>query len=226
MRYVAYYRVSTGKQGIKGLGMTAQRQCVEEYANRTGATILRSFTEVESGRNNRRPQLTAAITHAKLTGSKLLIAKLDRLTRNSRFLTTLRDSRVAFVACDNPYADEFTITILAAVAQKEAELISERTRAAMAVLKARGRSFGSPGRITPEAALRGSRLGGAKMAARARFYTEELGPRCHAARTAGASLQAIADDLNADQYRTPHGKPWNPMQVSRVLTRYKDIIRE
>jgi DNA invertase Pin-like site-specific DNA recombinase len=130
------------------------------------------------------------------------------------------------VACDNPYADEFTINILAAVAQKEAELISERTRAAMAVLKARGRSFGSPGRITPEAALRGAHLGGARVAERARFYTAELGPRVHAARTAGASLQAIADDLNADQYRTPNGKLWNPMQVSRVLTRYEAIINE
>src|SRR5512135_909167 len=153
MRCVAYYRVSTGKQGIKGLGMAAQRQCVEEYARATGLTILKSFTEVESGRRDKRPQLEAAITYAALTGSRLLIARIDRLTRNARFLTTLRDSRVSFVACDNPYADEFTITILAAVAQKEAELISERTRAAMAVLKARGRSFGSPGRITPEAAL-------------------------------------------------------------------------
>jgi DNA invertase Pin-like site-specific DNA recombinase len=221
MRCVAYYRVSTGKQGIKGLGMAAQRQCVEEYARTTGLTILKSFTEVESGRRDKRPQLEAAITYAALTGSRLLIAKLDRLTRNSRFLTTLRDSHVSFTACDNPYADEFTITILAAVAQKEAELISERTKAAMAVLKARGRVFGAPGRIPPEAARRGARLGGAKLAARARFYTMELGPRCHAARIAGASLQAIADALNADQYRTPTGKPWNPMQVSRVLARYK-----
>lgn len=166
----------------------------------------------------------AAITYSKLTGSKLLIAKLDRLTRNARFLVTLRDSHVSFLACDNPYADEVTINILAAVAKKEAELISERTRAAMAVLKARGQTFGSPGRITPEAALRGAKLGAAKMAARARFYTEELGPRCHAARQAGASLQTIANGLNADQYRTPNGKAWNPMQVSRVLARYKELV--
>jgi DNA invertase Pin-like site-specific DNA recombinase len=161
---------------------------------------------------------------AGVPGARAHPRKIPTTTKER--MTTLCDSRVSFVACDNPYADEFTITILAAVAQKEAELISERTKAAMAVLRARGRSFGSPGRITPEAALRGSHLGGAKMAARARFYTAELGPRCHAARTAGASLQAIADGLNNDQYRTPLGHPWNPMQVSRVITRFHNMCKE
>ena len=221
MRLVAYYRVSTDKQGRSGLGLEAQRQCVEDYAASGGSTLLASFTEVESGRKNYRPKLEEAIRHAKLTGARLVIAKLDRLTRNARFLATLRDSRVSFVACDNPHADEFTINILAAVAQKEAELIGERTRAAMAVLKARGVSFGRAGNLTPEAALRGARKGAAKTAEKARFYTEELGPKVAAARAGGDSFQAIADGLNADQYRTPTGKAWGPVQVSRVLYRYQ-----
>jgi DNA invertase Pin-like site-specific DNA recombinase len=220
VRLVAYYRVSTGKQGIKGLGMEAQHQCVEAYALSGGHHLLRSYTEVESGRRDRRPQLEAAIKYSKLTGSRLIIAKLDRLTRNARFLAILRDSHVSFIACDTPHADEFTINILAAVAQKEAELISARTKAAMAVLKARGQTLGAPGRIPPEAALRGAKQGAAQMAKKARFYTEELGPRIAAARADGASLQQIANALNTDQYRTPTGKPWNPMQVSRVLARY------
>ena len=226
MRLVAYYRVSTSKQGVRGLGIEAQHACVEAYARAGGHTILRSFTEVESGRRDKRPQLTEAIVAAKLTGSKLVIAKLDRLTRNARFLAVLRDSHVSFIACDTPHADEFTVNILAAVAQKEAEMISARTKAAMAVLKARGRVFGAPGRIPPEAALRGAKLGAAKMAKKALFYTVELGPRCAAERAGGASLQAIADGLNNDQYRTPLGRPWNPMQVSRVITRYHHMCKE
>jgi DNA invertase Pin-like site-specific DNA recombinase len=226
MRLVAYYRVSTTRQGIHGLGIEAQHACVEAYARAGGHTILRSFTEVESGRRDKRPQLTEAVVAAKLTGSKLVIAKLDRLTRNARFLAVLRDSHVSFIACDTPHADEFTINILAAVAQKEAEMISARTKAAMAVLKARGRVFGAPGRIPPEAALRGAKLGAAKMAKQALFYTVELGPRCASERAGGASLQAIADGLNNDQYRTPLGRPWNPMQVSRVITRYHNMCNE
>ena len=135
--YVAYYRVSTQKQGQSGLGLEAQQAAVYAFVG-SSTGLLAEFTEVESGRNNRRPQLLAAVDLAREHGAVLLVAKLDRLARNVAFLATLMESRVRFKAVDVPQADEFTIHILAAVAQREAEAISQRTCAALAAKKARG----------------------------------------------------------------------------------------
>src|SRR5262245_1740912 len=124
MKYVAYYRVSTRKQGDSGLGLEAQRSAVQQFTSRD--TLLAEFTEVESGKRDDRPQLAAALLHARLTGATLIVAKLDRLSRNVAFLATLQDSGARFVAADNPQANELTIHILAAVAQAERKAISQR----------------------------------------------------------------------------------------------------
>lgn len=135
-KLVAYYRVSTKRQGESGLGLDGQKAAVEKHAATAGATIVAEFTEVESGKRADRPKLARALAHAKLAGATLCIAKLDRLSRNVAFLATLMEDRTPFVACDNPNATDLTIHILAAVAQEEAKAISARTKGALARFKA------------------------------------------------------------------------------------------
>ena len=146
MRIVAYERVSTARQGASGLGMEAQRQAIEGYAVQRSAAILARFTAVESGRNPDRPELAKALHLAKVTGAVLVIAKLDRLSRNAVFLLTLRNSGVRFVAVDLPEANDLTVGIMALVAQQEREAISRRTKEALAQAKARGVRLGNPQR--------------------------------------------------------------------------------
>jgi DNA invertase Pin-like site-specific DNA recombinase len=143
--FVCYYRVSTASQGRSGLGLEAQEACVNAFiAARPNARLVAPpFTEIESGKKNDRPQLLKALLRAKVTGSTLLVAKLDRLSRNAAFLMTLRDSGVSFVACDQPEANSLTIGILALVAQSEREATSQRTKAALACARARGVRLGS-----------------------------------------------------------------------------------
>lgn len=126
--FVAYYRVSTDRQGKSGLGLEAQQKAVEDYLNGGSWRLVASFTEVESGRNNGRPELTKALAACRVHNATLVIAKLDRLSRNARFLLELQEAGVRFVAVDMPHADNFTVGVLALVAQKEAEMISQRTR--------------------------------------------------------------------------------------------------
>ena len=143
MKYIAYYRVSTDKQNRSGLGLEAQRNIVQSYANSTGGTIAQEFTEVASGTKNNRKGIGDALLMCELTGATLLIAKLDRLSRNANFLTALADSKVKFVCCDMPNADKLTLHILAGVAEKEAKLISERTKLALMEAKKRGVKLGN-----------------------------------------------------------------------------------
>src|SRR5215472_13579704 len=144
MRFVAYHRVSLEKQGLHGLGIEAQRQAVARYLSTLDCELIGTFDEVESGANNKRPQLTAAIQLAKSKKAVLVIAKLDRLSRNAAFLLQLQDSGVDFVACDMPNADRLCIGIIALLAQRERQLISERTKAGLAVAKSRGAKLGNP----------------------------------------------------------------------------------
>src|SRR5437870_2412558 len=156
-KFIAYYRVSTDRQGRSGLGLDAQRKAVEDYLNGGRWTLVDHFTEVESGKRSDRPELDKALAACKRHKAKLVIAKLDRLSRNLAFIATLMDSGVEFIAVDNPHANKLTIHILAAVAQHEREMISARTSAALKAAKARGKRLGNP------------RLGDArKHAARAR----------------------------------------------------------
>lgn len=143
VRVVAYHRVSTKMQGKSGLGLESQQAAVSEYATRIGAALVGQYTEVETGKDNHRPQLARALAHAKRSQARLVVAKLDRLSRNAAFLLTLRDSGARIVACDMPEMNELTVGIMAVVAQDEARRISERTKAALAAAKARGVKLGS-----------------------------------------------------------------------------------
>lgn len=143
-RLVAYERVSTARQGASGLGLEAQRKVIEDFAASRGAEVLARFTELESGRKADRLELLKALHLAKVTGATLVIAKLDRLSRNAAFLLALRDSGARFVAVDMPEANVLTVGIMALVAQAEREAISRRTKEALAVAKARGVKLGNP----------------------------------------------------------------------------------
>ena len=143
-KFVAYFRVSTDRQGKSGLGLEAQREAVLAYLDGGSWQLVGEFTEVESGKRSDRPQLAAALVACKKHKAKLVIAKLDRLSRNLAFIATLMDSGVEFVAVDNPHANKLTVHILAAVAQHEREMIAQRTKDALAAAKARGVKLGNP----------------------------------------------------------------------------------
>src|SRR6187397_2824308 len=142
-RFVAYYRVSTDRQGKSGLGLEAQRKAILDYLNGGAWQLTAEFVEVESGKHSDRPQLVAALETCRKHKAKLVIAKLDRLSRNLAFIATLMESGVEFIAVDNPHANKLTVHILAAVAQHEREMISERTKAALAAAKKRGQQLGN-----------------------------------------------------------------------------------
>lgn len=154
MKFVSYIRCSTDRQHSSGLGLEAQKAAIDAYAAANAAHTVGSFIEVEPGRNNDRPELRKAIKLARVTGAKLVIARLDRLSRSAAFLFNLQESNVDFVGCDNPHATPLTIGVLALVAQTEAEAISQRVRAALAAAKARGTKLGNPnGAAQPYVAL-------------------------------------------------------------------------
>lgn len=213
-KFVAYYRVSTDKQGQSGLGLDAQREAVARHIGQ--AELLAEFTEVESGRKNDREQLAHALSLAKRTKATLVIAKLDRLARNVHFISGLLESSVPFVCADMPEADRTFLQMMAVFAEWEARKISERTKAALAQVKAQGRQLGSP---TPEI---GSAAGIAKIQAKADRYSERVGPLVQdIIRKSGAStLRDIAAALTARGIETPRGNiNWNPSQVSNLLKR-------
>lgn len=213
---VAYYRVSTVKQGQSGLGLEAQRADVLRHARKEGLELVQEFTEIETGtRKRRRPQLEAALEHARRMKAVLLIAKLDRLARNVAVVATLMESGVHFVAVDMPEADNLTIHVMAAVAQREAELISARTKAALAARKARGLKLGQPQNLTAAARQRGARITQQRAVAAmqpAAAYTAQL-------RAQGMTLREIAAQLDKNGFKTRLGGRWQPTQVKRLLDR-------
>ena len=191
-RFVAYYRVSTAKQGLSRLGLDAQRAAVMQYLNGGSWSLSGEFVEVESGKKSARPQLALALDACRLIGATLVIAKLDRLSRNVAFTANLMESKVPFLACDNPHATNFTIHILAAVAEHEAKQISARTKAALGQSKKKlGGYRGRPGR-SPD-----SRLGSAAVVAKADAFTARVLPTIEALRADGKSLHQIAAELTA-----------------------------
>jgi DNA invertase Pin-like site-specific DNA recombinase len=204
-RFIAYYRVSTDKQGKSGLGLDAQRKAVVDYLDGGKWTLLDEFTEIESGKNGDRPQLAAALAACKKHKAKLVIAKLDRLSRNLAFIAMLMDRKVDFVCCDNPTATKFTIHILAAVAEHERDTISARTKAALAAAKAKGTVLGNYERIA--------------KAKREATAARDEAVREAVTATAHLSTRAAADALNRRGIRTASGKQWHAMQVHRVRSR-------
>jgi DNA invertase Pin-like site-specific DNA recombinase len=212
-KFVAYFRVSTDRQGKSGLGLDAQRQAVMSYLDGGRWTLVAEFTEVESGkRDDNRPQLAAAIAACKRQKARLVIAKLDRLSRNLAFIAALMESGVEFVAVDNPHMNKLTIHILAAVAEHEREMISERTKAALQAAKARGRVLGNPN--LHEAAKRGTEA----ASANARRFAANVRPIIEEIMRAGAtSHNAIAAKLNERNVRTARGGVWTHVQVGAIL---------
>jgi DNA invertase Pin-like site-specific DNA recombinase len=213
-RFVAYYRVSTDRQGQSGLGLEAQRKAVADYLKGGAWELVGEFTEVESGKKSDRPQLRMAIEACRKHKARLVIAKLDRLSRNLAFIATLMESGVEFVAADMPFANKLTIHILAAVAEHEREAISERTKAALAAAKARGTRLGNP---SPAYAL--SRMRAARKA-QIELYTANILPIIREIQAAGhTSCNAIAGQLSTRKAATPRGGRWTHVQVRQILDR-------
>ena len=222
MRAVAYYRVSTSEQGRSGLGLEAQKATVEEYLQRNGATLVADFTEVESGGRNDRPQLRAAIQRAELSQATLVIAKLDRLSRNAAFLLTLRDAGTEFIAVDMPNANAVTVGIMAVIAEEERRLISERTKAAMKAAKARGVRLGNPNGAAAfrRTGFRGRKLGTEANKAQAQLRAESLRAVVGEIQADGGhSYAAIARGLNDRHIPTRLGKSWTPGSAKMLLSR-------
>lgn len=219
-KFISYLRVSTVKQGQSGLGLEAQRKAVTDFLNGGNWSLLTEFVEVESGKKNDRPELNKALAHCRLTGATLVIAKLDRLSRNARFLLGLQEAGVHFIATDMPTANELTVGIMALVAQEERKAISARTKAALAAAKERGVKLGCP-----------------KGAAHLRQYGNELGVEAvkrNADERAGkladvvkeiqetkgtTSLKGIADELNKMGVTTARGGAWYASSVKNLLAR-------
>lgn len=220
-RLVAYERVSTARQGASGLGLEAQRKVIGDFAASRGAEVLARFTEVESGRKADRPELHKALHLAKVTGATLVIAKLDRLSRNAAFLLALRDSGVRFLAVDMPEANDLTVGIMALVAQAEREAISRRTKEALAVARARGAKLGNPnGAASLRRAGKGAEALHATVIANADRFALDLASVLADVRAAGhLSLRAIAAELTARGIQTRRGGNWNVGNVKALLVR-------
>lgn len=217
-RYVAYFRVSTQKQGRSGLGLEAQKEAVAQHVRRDGGKVVAEFREVESGKRADRPQLALALERCRLTRSTLIVAKLDRLTRDVAFLCRLRDSGVDFVAVDNPHATPLTVTILIAVAEEERRLASVRTKAALQAAKARGVKLGNPNGAQAFGAR--SRAGAVEaLKAKADSFAQSLSGIVRPLLEAGLSLRKVAERLNAEGIVTAQGKAWQANSVKRLADR-------
>ncbi len=213
-KFVAYYRVSTTKQGMNGLGMDSQKELIKNYLNGGNWELIGEFAEVESGKNNDREELSKAVTLCRKRKATLVIAKLDRLARNAAFLLNLRDSGVDFVAVDMPHADKFTVGIMALVAEKERDLISQRTKDGLAAAKRRGIKLGNP---NPAKAIRCALEANVRRAER---FAENLLPVVREIQQAGVStLRGIAQCLNARGFKTPRGSSFEAQSVKNLLAR-------
>lgn len=210
--FVAYLRVSTDRQGASGLGLEAQREAVDCYVARNGGAIVSEFVEVESGKKSNRPELHAALAECRRRKGTLLIAKLDRLARSVHFISGLMEGGVDFKAVDNPHANRLMLHLLAAFAEHEREMISQRTKAALQAAKARGVVLGANGR----------RLARSNAADAAR-YAAEIGPVIRGVRAEGiTSFASIAGALNDRGVQSRNGGRWHAATVARVCKRMSD----
>jgi DNA invertase Pin-like site-specific DNA recombinase len=212
--YIAYYRVSTDKQGQSGLGLDAQRHAVAAFIR--GSPVLAEYTEIESGKRRDRPQLLAALAHAKKSKAVLVIAKLDRLARSVHFISGLLESGAQFICADMPEADRVFLQMMAVFAEYEAKKISERTKAALAQAKRNGKRLGCP---VPH---RGAAIGARAVIAQANAYAARVAPVVRDIRERGGAhtLRDIGAALTARGVRTPTGgEAWSPSQVRNLLKR-------
>jgi DNA invertase Pin-like site-specific DNA recombinase len=217
--FVAYYRVSTDRQGRSGLGLEAQRESVAQYLSGGNWDLAASFTEIESGKNADRPELAQAIRACRLYGARLVIAKLDRLSRDAHFLLGLEKAGVDFVAADMPFANRLTVGIMALVADEERRMISSRTKAALAAAKLRGQKLGGARgtTISPEARATSVRVRKERAVSRAADLAPVIADICAGGT---ATLSEIAKSLTERRIPTANGlRNWTPMQVSRVMSR-------
>jgi DNA invertase Pin-like site-specific DNA recombinase len=211
-KFVAYYRVSTQKQGINGLGMDAQKETVRQFLL-SGGELVAEFVEVETGKGAnplaQRPQLSEALVLCKKKGARLLIAKLDRLARNVHFISGLMESKVKFVACDMPEANDLTIHVMAAFAEHEAKRISQRTKEGLAVARTRGVVLGVAGRENLRRNIEERR-------AQATEHAERLRPILMGFGAQGLSQRAVVDLLNGAGIKARKGGKWSLIQLQRV----------
>lgn len=217
-KFVSYLRVSTQRQGKSGLGLEAQREAVATYLNGGRWTLVQELVEVESGKRNDRPKLAEALALCRVHRATLLVAKLDRLARNVAFISALMESGVEFSAVDFPQANRLTVHVLAAVAEHEAAMISERTRAALAAAKARGTKLGGLRWQVGTVAQQGAVASAAVRRARAAERRADLLPVVRSIRESGAaSLRQMAATLNAQGVPAMRGGLWTAAQVRRLL---------
>ncbi len=215
-RFVSYVRVSTDKQHRSGLGLEAQEEAVREFLLRRSANLVAEFVEIESGAKNDRPQLAMALQSCERMNATLLIAKLDRLGRNVAFISALMESKINFVAADNPHASRLMLHLLAAFAEHERDMIRERTRAALAAAKARGVKLGTNGAILAE-----------KSKAEAVVHALSVAHHIQAAQASGAiTLTAIATWLNQHQVPSRESARWHPNSVARVIKRLSSKLEK
>jgi DNA invertase Pin-like site-specific DNA recombinase len=219
-RFCAYYRVSTKRQGESGLGLDAQREAVRTFIG--GGELVAEHEEIESGARADRPALEAALRDCRLHRATLIIAKLDRLARSVSFIAKLHDEQVDFVCVDNPTANRFTVQILAAVAEHEKRLISDRTKAALQAAKARGVRLGGrrDGHRIEDHATRGRERSAVVRAAQADAVAADRMDVISTFRSQGVtSLQGLARALNERGVPAPRGGPWSAGQVRRIVQR-------
>ncbi|RYE61260.1 MAG: resolvase [Hyphomicrobiales bacterium] len=221
MKFVGYLRVSTARQGLSGLGLQAQECAIQQHVAGRNGSLIETFKEVESGRDNSRPQLARALELARLTGGTLVIAKLDRLSRNAAFLLALQDSGAKFVATDMPDANELTVGIMALVAQQERQATSQRTREALQAAKARGAKLGNPnGAAALRRAAKGNEAALRATQESASARAEALRHTIEALRASGRrSLGDIADELNVRGILTARNARWHRSSVANLLRR-------
>jgi DNA invertase Pin-like site-specific DNA recombinase len=227
-KYIAYYRVSTQKQGASGLGLEAQQEAVKNYLNGGTWELVGEFIETETGKGAdalaKRPQLRAALDACRKSGAKLLIAKLDRLARNVHFITGLMEASrgngknaVKFVACDMPDANDLTIHLMAAFAEHEAKRISERTKDALAMAKKRGVALGKAGAANLRPNIEERQDAADAFAEKLRFTLEGMKAR-------GLSQRAMVDELNSIGVPAPKGGKWRLSQVQRVINKLNTSV--
>lgn len=217
-KFVSYLRVSTQRQGKSGLGLEAQRHSVAEYLNGGKWTLVAEMIEVESGKRSDRPKLVEALRLCRVHKAKLLVAKLDRLSRNVAFISALMESGVKFQAVDMPDVNDMVLHILASVAQGEAKAISERTKAALAAAKARGKALGGLRWDITTVGAQGRAAALQTRKEKAASYRADILPVIQQKQREGAeTLRQIADALNADSTPAPRGGEWSAVQVQRIL---------